>query len=319
MSVQAISCSRCACHLEPEDLRCPVCALAAPGSASSSTRARAELLRCDTCGAAVKYVVEAQAPRCAFCGSITHVERPEDPVEEADWYVPFGVDPHSAQAALRNWLGSLGFFRPPDLASEASVQSLRPLWWVAWLCDASVLVSWSADSNAGARRSEWAPHAGQHTARFQALLVSASRGLTSEECDALAPKFDIRSAVPQPYGPPGASIERFDVQRSAARQQVAAAIDRTVEHQLRNGIIPGNRFRNLQVASNLRSLVTRRFALPAYVLAYHYNGKLYRAVIHAQNIQCVTGSAPYSLARIALVTAAVIMTLILLGLILGQV
>ncbi len=47
-----------------------------------------------------------------------------------------------------------------------------------------------------------------------------------------------------------------------------------------------------------RRLVTRRFALPSYVLAYRYRGSLYRVVISGQDARCLLGSAPYSTARI---------------------
>jgi hypothetical protein len=281
-----------------------------------SERAEASVLRCDNCGAAVRYEIATQAPRCAFCGAVTHIERPEDPLEEADFYVPFAVDPATAHAALRGWLGSLGFFRPPDLASQATLLSLKPLWWVAWLCDVEALISWTADSNFGTTRSEWAPHAGQNTLRVSSLLISASRGLTYAECAALAASFNLSMARPEPYGPPGAVIERFDVQRSAARQQISSAIDRSIEAQLKNGIIPGSRYRNLHVATLLSSLHTRRFALPSYVLAYYYRGRLYRALIHGQDARCAVGDAPYSLLRIALVAGVVGLGVILFVLLL---
>ena len=52
---------------------------------------------------------------------------------------------------------------------------------------------------------------------FHAVLVPASRGLDRGECARLAPHFDLRTAQTEPQGPPGTLLERFDVQRSAAR------------------------------------------------------------------------------------------------------
>ena len=52
-------------------------------------------------------------------------------------------------------------------------------------------MSWSGDSNAGSRRSSWAPHAGQNRMIFDDILVSASRGLTDQEIQATAPGCDI--------------------------------------------------------------------------------------------------------------------------------
>ena len=51
----------------------------------------------------------------------------------------------------------------------------------------------------------------------------------------------------------------------------------------------------------LRKLATRRLSFPAYVMAYRYKDNLYRAVVCGQDVSCVHGSAPYSLAKIVLV------------------
>ena len=59
----------------------------------------------------------------------------------------------------------------------------------------------------------------------------------------------------------------------------------------------------------LRRLITRRISLPAWVLAYRYKGRLYRMVICGQNASFVTGSAPYSIAKILLVAALAIAAL----------
>jgi len=75
---------------------------------------------------------------------------------------------------------------------------------------------------------------------------------------------------------------------------------------LKQGHIPGSRYRNVHVSVLLHALETRRVALPSYVLAYRYNGKSYRAVIHGQNADCVTGKSPISWAKVALVAGIVL-------------
>jgi hypothetical protein len=305
LSPQASSiqrCQRCECAIEAGDLRCAVCSLPVPVEQRVIARPAARVLRCETCSAAVAYEVEVQAPRCAFCGSVARVEQPTDPIEQPQWAVPFAVTPEQAREALRRWLGRLGFFRPADLAARASLEGLSPLWWVGWVFDARALISWTADSNAGAHRSAWAPHAGQVPLDFARVLVPASRGLSAEECWQLTPRFDISRASEtfSSVGPPGAVCEGFEVQRSAARRMIADAIERLAASQATR-FIPGTTYRNLRVAVLLESLRTFRFALPTYVLAYRYRGQLYRALVHGQDAQCVLGTAPWSIARIALV------------------
>ncbi|HZO13152.1 MAG TPA: zinc ribbon domain-containing protein [Polyangiaceae bacterium] len=290
-------CSRCETPVEPEDLRCAICRLPTPGNLVVPTSAKASVLRCDTCGAAVSYVVEARAPKCAFCASVMHLEEPEDPIEQAEAYLPFRVAPEQAQEALRGWLGSLGFFRPSDLQSQSRVDQLQPIWWVGWVFDAETLVSWSADSNAGSGRAGWAPHSGQSPLTLRSVLVSASRGLSLEESAQLASSFDLATAQPSPQQVGTAMIERFDVQRSAARATIARAVEQAATAQAATWI-PGSSYRNLHVAVLLRRLHTRRFAFPSYILAYRYQDKLYRAIVHGQDTQCTFGDAPYSILKI---------------------
>lgn len=301
-------CARCKSPLEPDDLRCAVCALPVPHPPLSVVRDEfARVVRCDECGAAVTYDVDRQRPTCAFCGADAHVETRRDPLECADSYLPFTVDSSTARTALRTWLRGLGFFRPRDLASAAVLDDLQPLYWVGWTFDVEALVSYAADTSQGARRSAWAPHSGQRSATMHSVLVSASRGLTPEETAALFPDFDLRHGQPTPHGPDASSgsdtsafvVEHFDVQRSAARQIIT---DSVVEHArgLAREWLPGTRVRKLSVAVLAKKLYTRRYGFPAYVLAYRYRGKPYRALIHGQNPDRVVGKAPWSLARLAI-------------------
>ena len=296
------ACARCAAELEADDLRCAICSLIAEQRSDERALAttRAQVLRCQGCGAAVTFAIEARAPKCTFCASVMTIEAPTDPIEKAEWFLPFAVTPEIAREALRAWMRTLGWFRPGDLVTAATVDSLAPLWWAAWIIEADADVSWAADSDAGSSRSAWAPHAGRAHLDFGGLLVSASRGLRSKETHALTPHFDLRTATREATSPLAPAIEGFEMQRSAARKHVLAAIEATAAARVQQGSIPGSRFRNVHVSVLLRGLRTQRTALPTFVLAYRYHGKLYRALVHGQDARCVLGDAPYSIARIAL-------------------
>jgi hypothetical protein len=262
------------------------------------------VLRCRECDAAVAFSVEKQAPSCAFCGSVMEVEQPVDPVERAELGAPFLVDRDEAASALRRWLGGLGWFRPSDLASEARVDSLRALHFAAWIFEARALVSWTADSDAGSGAADWAPHAGQTELEWDALLVPASRGLGWDECRALAGGYRLDALAPLERVEIPGDLEEFDVQRSAARKTIMEAVEATAAERLTRGAIPGRRFRNVNASVMLERVRTRRVALPAWVLAYRYRGRRYRAVIGGHDARHVLGVAPWSIAKIALVAAA---------------
>lgn len=309
MSAAGAGCRRCGTPVEEADLRCCICAYAVEAGAASAavTAARATILRCRECAAAVAYVAEAQAPKCAFCGSVMDSETPSDPVERAEWLVPFAVDRAAAGTALRRWLRSLGWFRPSDLSSSATIESMRPLHWAAWIFDADALVTWTADSDAGARRSKWAPHAGKATFTWRNIAVSASRGLTAKETGRLAGGFRLDGAMAIDAAPEESAIETFDVQRSAARKKIVDAIEAIAERQLVDGgHVPGSSFRKVNASVLLERLHTRRYVLPSWVLAYRYKGSLYRSVVHGQDAAIAFGEAPVSWAKIVLLVLTVL-------------
>jgi hypothetical protein len=312
-------CARCGSRLEVGDLRCPICALAveAPRERGAlPVKEQARIVRCDTCGASLEYSAEVKAPRCAYCTSVMHVETTTDPLEQAEAFLPFRVDAAAARGALERFLAEKRFFRPGDLASAAALHSLRPMWWPAWVFSVGARVSWAADSDAGSRRSQWAPHAGQVELTFQDILVSASRGLKADECKQLAGHYRLGSEEGAPRGPEDAQVERFDVTRSGARRQIWAAVEAAAREQVERSHIPGRHFRNVHVTVVLSSLETRRYALPAYVLAYRYREMLYRVVVHGQDAGCVLGKAPVSVAKVVLVVVGAVLLLLLLALVL---
>ena len=307
----ALICSRCRGELEPDDLRCPLCGLGCEAHAvSAEATARADVLRCDGCGAALAYSAEHRAPNCGFCGSTMHIEAPRDPIEQAELVLPFANTEAQARAALSAWLSSRGFFRPSDLASASTIADMKPLFWAGWLCDAQAIVSYTADSDADSRRSAWAPHAGQSAMRFERLVISGSRGLTLQETAHLISHYDLSHAQPASNVPPGWLVERFELQRSAARSMVVGAIHGTAAQNVVNHrLLPGSRFRNVKVGVLLQQLATHRMAFPAWVLAYRYRGKLFRAVVHGHDARVVLGTSPISIGKIVLVVALVLAAL----------
>ena len=87
---------------------------------------------------------------------------------------------------------------------------------------------------------------------------SPARGLTLAECHRLIPSYNVGALVDARQAAGDAVVEQFDVQRSAARSIVVDAIASTAASRLQSqGHIPGQRFRNVNVAVLLRSLRPR--------------------------------------------------------------
>ena len=312
--MSAVHCSRCGSPTEAGDLRCSICAEPTEPRAELGDDLGSTLLRCTGCSAALAYEADSSEFACGFCGEALSLEKSQDPLERVEASLPFLVEAGVARASLKRWLSGRGFFRPSDLSSKARLDSLTPLWWVGWCFDADALLSWTADSEVGSRRADWAPHSGQAEMSFDDVFVSASRGLTLSETGALEESYDLESAVLSPDVPEGALREEFDVQRSAARALVMASLRRDAASRLKREEVPGSRCRNLHFVPLLRGLHTRRLAFPAWVLAYRYRDELYRVVISGQDAQCLQGDSPISWAKVLLVCVGVLSVLALLAL-----
>ena len=317
MSSTGLCCQRCSSAIEADDLRCPVCNLTCPApTREDRPEIEIDILRCSGCGAAMTYEVSKRSAACAFCGSVLEIEHPADPPEEARILLPFTVDRPQAELAFREWLRSLGWFRPGDLRTDARLETIQPLRWVGWVFDARAEVSWAADTDHDTHRSDWAPHAGRTEITYDDVVVPASRGLTREEIALLLPSYGLGSADGDIDLIDDAILEQFDVPRSTARARLIEAVERLARRRLEERHLPGRRSRNLSIATVLRGLAARRFAFPAWVLAYRYKNRLYRTVLSGQDASCLKGEAPYSAFRIAAaVTGAVAAgaLLILLG------
>lgn len=315
------TCERCRTPLERGDLRCAICGLSSPSEvAEAGQKIAIQVLRCEGCGAAVAYDAKVGAPSCSFCSSVMRLDEISDPPEQTGGFLPFRVTKVEAQGALKLWLADRGFFRPRDLASRATLESLKPLFWVGWIFDARADVTWTADSDLGSQRSSWAPHSGETSMEFNNLLVSASRGLNDDEVDHISDSYTLAEVGPDPHSSPagsvdleGALIESFDVQRSLARKRIVRAIERTAAGRVAAHHVPGTRSRKVHASVLLEELETRRLSLPAWVLAYRYEGKLYRAVISGQDAAAITGTSPLSFKRVLL--AIGIGLLVILGLV----
>jgi hypothetical protein len=198
------------------------------------------------------------------------------------------------------------------------LESLTPLSWAAWLVNAEAAVAWTADSDAGAQRSAWAPHAGEASLAFRDIVVPASRGLREVEARLLIPYYDLsrrvridrevaREVVREVVrevddATPGAILERFDAQRSAARRHVQERIEALARVRIEPRI-PGRRYRNVHVACLLERQTTERIALPAWILAYRYRGHPYRAIVHGQRPEVVFGRAPIDWSKVGWLVA----------------
>ncbi len=296
------------------DSASPPSAFPRPPSAAPPTHLITYNFICRGCGASMSYDASAQALRCPFCGSEKLDKQPDAKEIAPDGVVPFVVTRDKAIEGMRAWLGQ-GFWRPSDLATQAAVVGMRPVYIPYWVFDAQTHTFWTADSSRvppGAQ-GNWHPETGTNEGQYAGLLVGASGALTGAETKAICP-FDLSAAVPpEKVDLKNITFERFVVPRKYARPLARQGLE-SLEAQTCQQYVAG-KCRNMKVNVRITDLASRPILLPVWIMAYRYRDQVFRFLANGQTGKS-TGQAPLSYRKIgaAIAIAAAIIVLILLWL-----
>ena len=303
MSTTLSKCSVCGAILDEEDLFCANCGTEAPSSngqpaaSKPGTVVATHNFLCDGCGAGMSYDASAQTLRCPFCGGEKLTEVKDAKVLAPDRVVPFKIEQRGAHAILQKWLPS-SFWRPSDLAQQAVVEKMTPVYVPYWVFSAETYTYWTADTSQtplGAR-GDWYPVSGNHRGTYQGLLIGASGSLTPGETTALCP-FDLSEGVPpSQVDLSNVVYEPFQVQRKYARPLAQRGFEQLIAGDCR-GYVPGN-CRNLKVNVRVENLHSEPVLLPVYIMAYRYKGHVYRFLVNGQTGRHI-GTAPTSYMKVA--------------------
>jgi hypothetical protein len=307
-------CSICGALVDEEDLFCANCGTEAPHRekklAPGPTTMWRHNFECRGCGASMSWDASAKALRCPFCGSERLDEKNDVRALAPQRVIPFATGHERVSTILREWLGR-GFWRPGDLASEASIDEMKPVYVPYWVFEATTHTYWTADSSAtppGAR-GNWVPHFGEHHGRYVGVLIGASSALTPHETSAIC-LFDLsQGRPPEDVNLENAIVEQFRVQRKYARPLARQGLE-DLEREACAAYVPG-RHRNLKVNVRLENLASEPVLVPVWIMAYRYREKVYRFLINGQTGRA-WGEAPLSWIKVA---AAVLIALAVAGLI----
>jgi hypothetical protein len=310
-------CSVCRALLDEEDLFCPNCGREAPSRGTTEAPKHYTATRnfqCGGCGASMSYDASAGTLKCPFCGSGDLDRRDDAPALSPSGVVPFAVLRENAVAAMRQWL-SKGFWRPGDLAQQATIVNMLAVYVPYWVFQATTHTYWTADTDQtppGAA-GDWFPLFGEHRGSYSGLLVGASGALSAAETAALQP-FDLRAAVPPSnVDLENVIVEQFSVPRKYARPLAQSGIASLEAQACDVDYVPGQ-CRNMKVNPKIEGLSSQPMLLPVWIMAYRYDEQVYRFLVNGQNGQC-TGKAPISwrkiVAAVAIGAAIVLVPLVI--------
>ena len=313
-------CRVCRSFLDPEDLFCSNCGtenlhgrdsegVGIDDKSTLQTVASVLSFQCDQCGASMSYDASAQQLRCPFCGSEKLTSRPTARTIRPKSVVPFRIQQRDVEGLIRRWLAE-GFWRPGDASTDSVISKVTPVFVPFWVFSANAEVAWTADSSQvpmGARAS-WYPLAGTIEESFDEVLVGASGTLTPVEVRDLCPFHLDQGVTPDEMDLNNVVVEEFRTTRRDARMLAQAMLEQRAS-KIVQSTIPGN-VRNLHVnlrAQNLRSIP---MLLPVWIMVYHYKEKPYRVLVNGQTGE-VSGVAPFSGTKLALVIAAAVAVIII--------
>jgi DNA-directed RNA polymerase subunit RPC12/RpoP len=285
-------------------------------------------LRCGNCGAALIVDASVRTVRCPYCASPAIVERPPAPDRPVPTFtLPFTQGSDRAQAEVRGWLGSRGFFRDPKLRT-ATIDEMRGVYVPAYLYAAVARADYQAEIGENytetqtyttvvngksvtrtrtVTKTEWRTLRGRYAGYVMDVLVTASRGLHNLELEHLEP-FDLKQM--RRYDPaffagwiaeePTLTVaECYDL----ARREALAKIGRALA-----AFMPGDTHRDLRHTTHLQYETASLLHVPVWILAARHDPTKppVRIVMNGQTGE-VYGQAPLSWPRILAVVALVVL------------
>ncbi len=329
-AVHVAPCPSCGGLVEAEDAFCHGCGARLDGAglvAASAVESAAppKHLRCENCGAEVALDPEQRSYACAFCDSKYVVELPEEVSrrQPPEFVIGFAVTAEAARERFREWIGSNSLFRPGDLKYVSLVEKVRGVYLPFWSFSMRARSQWSAQigeywyrtetyttrqggktvtKTRRVRETEWWPLAGRHHRYYNGYLISASRGLSQGEAEAIKP---FHLAALRRYAPhylAGWAAEDYRLESDEALKLCQEEFCRR-EQQHVAAFLPGDTYRALSLRTFFEDVGSDLILLPVYVLTYRYHDKLYRFLVNGQTGR-VAGSKPLSRARIAAAVAA---------------
>lgn len=311
-----IPCSACGSPLDAQDRFCPACGTTNEKFSEQGKKvvqANQASLQCESCGAQIELQEREVSYVCPFCDSTYVIERAGTGVarEAPEFVIGFSLNKQQARERFLQWIREGGFYQPTDLGQIAREDKLHgvylPFWMFAMLAESD----WSArigqywyrtetyttmengklvTKTRQVRETEWWPLRGKHHHYHSGYLVSASKGLSQAEAEAIKPYNLPALKRFEPYYLAGWACEEYTVEKEMALQICQAEFLRRERSNVA-GFMPGDTHQLNDVRTSFSDVSSDLCLLPIYVINYRYQGKTYRTLINGQTGK-ISGQKP---------------------------
>ena len=276
-------------------------------------QAARKTVRCQSCHAISVFDPARMAQNCDFCGSPSIV--PYTKTRNAIYpesLLPFTVSESQVRESIRQWYASR-WFAPNKLKKAALTDKVGGVYLPYWTFDAKVFARWTAEAGhyyyetrtvrrngrtetVQERKVRWVPAAGQLSTAFDDELVAATQGIHAALLRKVEP-FPTSDLKPYDRGyVSGWVVEQYQLDLVGAAERSRAEMDAKV-HAACGRDVPGDTYRNLQVAATYTDQTFKHTLLPVWLLTYDYGRKSYQVVVNGVT-GSIAGEQPYSWIKI---------------------
>ncbi len=295
-------------------------------------------VRCQSCGALVTFTPPETAKHCDFCGvDIVAQPKSADPIIAPEAVLPFRVTQKDASQGLRTWLQTR-WFAPNALKQFGQPDAISGIYLPFWTYDTNTTSYYSGERGdyyyttetyyeqdsqgqqvqrtREVRHTNWTAASGTVTRWFDDVLVPATTSLPQNRLEALEP-WDLHEL--KPYDPAflsGYKAQRYQVDLPNGFERVKQIAARAIEGDVRSDI-GGDEQRIHNIATHYDAITFKHLLLPVYAGAYRFNQKVYQIVVNGRTAE-IQGERPYSIVKIVLFVATILLVLLVLGLIFGS-
>lgn len=290
------------------------------------------VVKCNACGADVRFAQDVTASKCPFCGSAIVATAVSRKLIKPQYLLPFAITRPQASAAFRQWLAGR-WFAPGDLRKLAESESLDGVYLPYWTYDADTTTRytgmrgddyWTTETYTSYEngrpvtrtrqvlRTRWSAASGVVADRFNDLLVPGTGALPQDYLDRLEP-WDLDDLGP--YSDEylsGFVAHSYDVDLPGGFELAKALMVPTIRRTICQDI-GGDHQQIHSTDTDYDHLSYKHLLLPVWLSAYRYHQRPYLFLINARTGE-VQGQRPYSWIKIALlILCLAVMLLIIVG------
>lgn len=288
-------------------------------------------VKCSCCGAQTTFSSNLVSVNCDFCGSPIAINPNDNSTSKRikpQGVIPFMVTQDQGRNKFAEWIKGL-WFAPGDLVNRASMESgLTGMYIPYWLYYVDTVTRYTgkrgehyytekqvkqADGSMKTEKEQhtrWQAASGTVNKYFKDLIISGSKTLGSDG-ESLKKKFKFEGMVPyNEQTLTGYKSETYSVDLKEAYKEAQKIMAKEIEDAIEKDIGGDEQQIDTKDISE-NNIEYKHILAPLWISAFRYEGKSYRFMINGQTGD-ISGSRPYSKAKIAIFIGAIVAAIALI-------